>query len=95
MPVPFAAADFDGDGHVDLAVGSRYLYAVDNHVLIFRGKGDGTMLPPTHYEVGWQPAWGRRGSGWRWPARPGDREPRGTLTYRWFPQAGLAARHLE
>jgi uncharacterized protein (TIGR03437 family) len=58
VPVPFAAADFDGDGHPDLAVGSRYLYAVDNHVLIFRGKGDGTMLPPTQYEVGWQPAAG-------------------------------------
>jgi uncharacterized protein (TIGR03437 family) len=57
-PVPFAAVDFDGDGHLDLAVGSRYLYAVSNHVLIFRGKGDGTMLPPIQYDVGWQPAVG-------------------------------------
>ena len=26
------------------------------HVLIFRGKGDGTMFPPAEYAVGWQPA---------------------------------------
>ena len=58
LPVPLAAADFDGDGHLDLAVGSRFLYAVENHVLIFRGKGDGTMLPPTQFDVGWQPAAG-------------------------------------
>ena len=39
-------------------MGSRYLYAVDNQVLIFRGKGDGTMFSPTQYSVGWQPAVG-------------------------------------
>ena len=68
MPVPLAAADFDGDGRVDLAVGSRYRYAARNQVSIYRGKGDGTMMPPVNYPVGWDPSYGVTadfdGDGW-------------------------------
>jgi uncharacterized protein (TIGR03437 family) len=55
VPVPFAAADFDGDGWLDLAVGSRSLYAASDQVSIFRGTGDGTMKAPVNYTVGWEP----------------------------------------
>lgn len=45
---PIAAADFTGDGRIDLVttdlVGS---------VLVFPGKGDGSLLPPREQAVGW------------------------------------------
>jgi len=68
VPVPLAAADFDGDGHVDLAVGNRYRYAARNQVSIYRGNGDGTMMPSANYPVGWDPSHGVTadfdGDGW-------------------------------
>jgi hypothetical protein len=43
------AADFNGDGKMDLAVAS---VAVTIEVQVFLGNGDGTFAPPTAYEVG-------------------------------------------
>jgi uncharacterized protein (TIGR03437 family) len=50
---PFAAADIDADGNMDFVVGSYYLYPAGNRVFVYRGRGDGTMLPATVHTVGW------------------------------------------
>ena len=42
-PTSLAAADFNGDGRLDLAVGS---------VAILLGNGDGTFQPPVEYDTG-------------------------------------------
>src|SRR5262249_551904 len=55
---PFAAVDLNGDGHVDLAMNSSYLIPADTQIWFFQGKGDGTMLPPVPYTVGWGPTRG-------------------------------------
>jgi hypothetical protein len=49
-----AAADFDGDGIPDLAVGHGDIidgYGV-RRVVVFRGNGDGTFQGPVEYELG-------------------------------------------
>jgi hypothetical protein len=54
FPNPFAAADFDGDGHVDLAGWLSHEGGEGNYITVFRGKGDGTLMLPVEYAVGWQ-----------------------------------------
>jgi uncharacterized protein (TIGR03437 family) len=53
FPIPFAAADFDGDGQVDLA-GWAYSEGEQNYFSIFRGRGDGTLAVPVDFVAGWQ-----------------------------------------
>jgi hypothetical protein len=43
------AADFDGDGHLDLAVGSTF--AGGNRVAVLRNNGDGSFGPPESVET--------------------------------------------
>jgi len=53
-----AVADFNGDGHLDVAVTNRFGYGrngKDGSVLVFFGKGDGTLRKPDLYELGGQP----------------------------------------
>jgi uncharacterized protein (TIGR03437 family) len=45
---PIAAADFTGDGHVDLVTSDLV-----GSVFVYPGNGDGTLLPPTVQPVGW------------------------------------------
>jgi uncharacterized protein (TIGR03437 family) len=45
---PIAAADFTGDGRVDLVTTN-----LSNSISVFPGKGDGTLLPPRQQSVGW------------------------------------------
>lgn len=47
-----ATADFDGDGHTDLAVSGGGPYG---YVLIYRGTGGGDFADPTVVDVGWGP----------------------------------------
>jgi Bacterial Ig-like domain (group 3)/FG-GAP-like repeat len=47
-PFPLAAADFNGDGKVDLAVANY----TSNSVSVLLAKGDGTFLPKTDYPAG-------------------------------------------
>lgn len=46
QPQFVATADFNNDGHLDLAVGD---YAQGNNVLIFLGRGDGTFHDPLSF----------------------------------------------
>lgn len=46
-PVSVVAADFNGDGKIDVAVGS---VAANFQVQVFLGNGDGTFGPPTSYD---------------------------------------------
>lgn len=52
-PAALAAADFNKDGHMDLAVADEGT----NTISIFLGNGDGTFKPRTDYQVGSNPAW--------------------------------------
>jgi uncharacterized protein (TIGR03437 family) len=54
FPNPFAAADFDGDGHVDLAGWLSHEGGEGNYITVFRGKSDGTLSLPAEYAAGWQ-----------------------------------------
>jgi uncharacterized protein (TIGR03437 family) len=53
---PSAAGDFDGDGHVDMA-GSVFNIAphFPTEVWVLRGRGDGTVMPPSRIGVGMWP----------------------------------------
>ena len=53
FPTALAAADFNKDGHIDLAVADKG----NNTVSIFLGNGDGTFQPRTDYAVGSSPVW--------------------------------------
>jgi uncharacterized protein (TIGR03437 family) len=55
FPIPFAAGDLDGDGHMDL-IGWLYTEGEQNYFSIFRGRGDGTLWLPVDFVVGWQAA---------------------------------------
>jgi uncharacterized protein (TIGR03437 family) len=57
-PSPFAAVDLNGDGRLDLIVGGLNAYPVQNRILVFLGKGEGNVLPPVEYTVGWGPYFG-------------------------------------
>jgi hypothetical protein len=52
-PSSIAAADFNGDGHIDLAVTDQG----NNSVSVFLGNGDGTFQARTDYPVGNSPVW--------------------------------------
>lgn len=45
------AADFDGDGIMDLATGSRYGSGSANRLSLLQGVGDGTFLPAQYYSA--------------------------------------------
>ena len=51
-PAGIATADFNNDGHADLAVSNK----TDGTVSILLGNGDGTFLPQTTYTTGSGPA---------------------------------------
>ena len=53
QPAALAAADFNKDGHIDLAVADEG----NNTVSIFLGNGDGTFQNRTDYAVGTSPVW--------------------------------------
>ena len=53
LPTALAAADFNKDGHIDLAVADKG----NNTVSIFLGNGDGTFQLRTDYAVGSSPVW--------------------------------------
>ena len=52
-PSSIASADFNGDGHIDLAVTDEGNASVS----IFLGNGDGTFRPRTDYATGNSPVW--------------------------------------
>ena len=57
-PIDIAVADFNGDGRRDVAVTNRLGYGKnenDGAVLVFMGKGDGTLGPPSVYKLPGQP----------------------------------------
>ena len=51
-PIAIVAGDFNGDGHLDLAVAND----VDSTVSVLLGNGDGTFQPAVSYAVGDAPA---------------------------------------
>jgi len=54
-PIGLAAADFDGDGHVDLAVVNFLGFAQTAYISILRNDGAGALTPQVTYEVGSSP----------------------------------------
>jgi hypothetical protein len=52
QPISVAAGDFDGDGHVDLAVAN----SGSTNVSVFFGDGTGAFAPGILIGVGWRPA---------------------------------------
>ena len=51
VPDSVVAGDFNGDGHLDLAVANE----IDNTVSVLLGNGDGTFQPQVTYAVGARP----------------------------------------
>ena len=83
------AGDFNGDGHLDLAVAN---YRRPTRVSVLLGNGDGTFQPQVTYAVGSQP--GRHRGGRlhrRRPPRPGRRQQR---RQRRVGAAGQRRRHV-
>jgi len=54
-PCEIVAADFNGDGAVDLAVSNANQGATGSSVSILMGNGDGTFGAAVNYPVGWGP----------------------------------------
>ncbi len=54
-PAGLAAADFDSDGKIDLAVGCIRRTFSGTSIAVLLGQGDGTFAPPSLYTVGMQP----------------------------------------
>ena len=49
-----AVADFDGDGHLDVAVANGFGYGKqgqDGSLMVFLGRGDGTFKSPANYKL--------------------------------------------
>ena len=55
-PLDVAAADFDEDGALDLAVVNSIPFVVAHDVAMLRGNGDGTFELPVQHPVGFGPA---------------------------------------
>ena len=55
-PLDIAAADFDEDGALDLAVVNSIPFVVAHAVALLRGNGDGSFEPPVLHDVGFGPA---------------------------------------
>jgi len=54
MPLSAAVADFDGDGHPDVAVTNEGTNG-NGSVMVFFGNGDGTFRGPTTYKLSFYP----------------------------------------
>jgi hypothetical protein len=54
-PIGLAAADFDADGNIDLAVASYRTFEDNGAVSILRGDGTGSLLAATPYLIGRRP----------------------------------------
>ena len=77
------AGDFNGDGHLDLAVDGSYIADYVEHTPVLLGNGDGTFQPQVTYRGrGWPD--GHRGGRLqrRRPARPGRRRRHRPTTCR-------------
>jgi len=56
LPGPVVAADFDGDGNLDLiATSSAFLFSASNTIFVLPGNGDGTFESALTYPVGNDP----------------------------------------
>jgi len=51
-PLSIAAGDFNGDGHLDLAVANFVEKATPGQVSVLMGNGDGTFRPPVQFTAG-------------------------------------------
>jgi chitinase len=49
------AADFNGDGHLDVATPDNVVQAAAVDPTVLLGRGDGTFDPPYHFESGYNP----------------------------------------
>jgi hypothetical protein len=54
-PISVAAADFDGDGHLDLAEANEAGFKDAGSVMVFRGTGKETFKKPATYKVDYSP----------------------------------------
>jgi hypothetical protein len=55
-PLDIAAADFDADGALDLAIVNSIPFVTAHAVALLRGNGDGSFDPPVLHTVGFGPA---------------------------------------